>query len=140
LAITQNTAGITFRYPGFRKLKQWLLLIIEEEGFISGEVSLVFCSDQFLLEINTKFLKRDYYTDVITFDYSNGNTISGDIFISIERIRENALKLEINFKDELDRVISHGILHLAGYKDSNPGEQKQIRAREDYYLSLRKLY
>jgi probable rRNA maturation factor len=137
LAITQNTADITFRYPGFRKLKQWLLLIISSEGFLTGEISIVFCSDRYLRDINLKFLGRDYYTDIITFDYSSGRKISGDILISIERIRENATELKTDFNNELDRVISHGILHIAGYKDSSPMELTKMRAREDHYLALR---
>jgi probable rRNA maturation factor len=138
LAITQITADITFRYPGFRKLKKWLLHIIGNEGFITGEISIVFCSDRYLRDVNMKFLGRDYYTDVITFDYSSGNRISGDVMISIERVTENSADLNTEFIDELDRVICHGILHIAGYNDSSTTEQEKMRETEDHYLALRK--
>lgn len=137
MAIVQNTADISYRYPGFKDLKNWVLFVVESEGLITGDITVVFCSDQYLISVNRQYLKRDYYTDVITFDYSSGNIISGDIMVSIDRVRENAQMLGTDFKDELDRVILHGVLHLAGYNDSNPEEMKFMRSKENYYLELR---
>jgi probable rRNA maturation factor len=137
LAIVQNSADIAFRYKGFSDLKKWILLIVGLEERIPGQITIVYCSDQYLKSVNLQYLNRNYYTDVITFDYNNGNIISGDIMISIDRVQENAEKFNTCFKDELDRVILHGVLHLAGYKDSNSQEVKEMRSKEDYYLELR---
>lgn len=115
----------------------WITKCIELTNKEVGEISYIFCNDDYLLNINKEYLNHDYYTDIITFDYCKENTISGDLFISIERIKENASTHKTSFKNELDRVIIHGIIHLLGQKDKTPEEAKEMRTKEDYYLSLR---
>ena len=100
------------------------------------DLNFIFCDDEFLFEINNTYLRRDSLTDIITFDYSNKNNISGDIFISIDRVKANALSFNESFEDELKRVIIHGVLHLLGYKDKSKKEKKIMREKEDFYLSL----
>ena len=137
MAILQFSDGIKFRYRNFRQLKEWLHQVMAEEGKYTGEINLVFVSDEYLLNINKKYLNHNYYTDVITFDYSDVDEISGDIFISIERIEENSGLLAVAFDDELDRVILHGILHLLKYDDSTKTKKQEMRRIEDNYLSRR---
>ncbi len=139
MAIVQNSADISFRYQGFSDLKKWLFMVVELEERIPGQIAIVYCTDQYLKTVNQQYLKREYFTDVITFDYSNENIISGDIMISIDRVRDNAEKFNTSFKDELDRVMLHGILHLIGYNDSNSQEVETMRGKEDYYLELRNI-
>ncbi len=117
------------------ELKNWINKTIVEEGKTSGDLSFIFCSDEYLLTINKQYLEHDYYTDIITFDYVEDDIISGDIFISIERVSENAEKYKVTFKNELSRIIIHGVLHLLGYKDKEPSEKEIMTAKEDYYLS-----
>ena len=102
-----------------------------------GELSFVFCTDEYLLEKNIQFLGHDTFTDIITFDYCDGDIINGDIFVSVERVTENASTFGVCFEDELDRVLIHGVLHLAGYQDKNKEEINTMREKEDFYLSLR---
>lgn len=111
--------------------------MIENENFIPGSITIVYTSDEYLLSVNRKFLRRNYYTDVISFNYSEGKYISGDILISIERISDNSRKYGIGFYDETDRVILHGLLHLIGYDDSGLEEKKKMREKESYYLKRR---
>ncbi len=108
--------------------------LIEDEKKNEGELNLVFCSDDYLLEINKKHLNHDYYTDIITFDYSIGNKISGDLLISVDRVKENAKNFSVSFSQELNRVVIHGVLHLCGYKDKTEDEKKQMRNLENKYL------
>jgi rRNA maturation RNase YbeY len=115
----------------------WLRKSISQEGYSCGPVTIVFCSDEALLEINQKYLQHDTFTDIVTFDYSSDNEISGDLFISIDRVEENAAQRAISMVDELHRVMIHGILHLCGYSDKSPADQLLMRSKEDYYLSLR---
>lgn len=110
--------------------------IIDNEGFIEGDVVLIFCSDSYLLETNKKHLNHDYYTDIITFSYQSNLVISGDLFISIDRIKENAQKFDCSFEKELERVVYHGVLHLCGYNDKSSEELRQMRSKEDFYLNL----
>ena len=98
-------------------------------------VNFIFCSDRVLLEINQKFLKHDFYTDILTFNLSETESIQAEIYISIDRVRENSLKLGVSIKSELLRVIFHGVLHLCGYNDETKGEKKEIREKEDHYLN-----
>ena len=116
-------------------LKRWLTAVIREEQKEVGGLSFIFCSDDYLLDINRRFLKHDYYTDVITFDYSEGNLIGGDIFISVDTVRVNANEYRQTFENELYRVIVHGVLHLCDYKDHSEEEKQQMRDKEDYYLA-----
>lgn len=115
----------------------WIIESIEKEEKKAGEINFIFCSDEYLLEKNIQFLDHDTYTDIITFDYCVDDIINGDIFISVERINENANSFNVDFEDELDRVLIHGILHLIGYQDKSKEEAKTMREKEDFYLSLR---
>lgn len=119
-----------------RIVGNWLKEVILKEGKRVGDVSFIFCTDEYLLDVNKKFLDHDYYTDVITFDYVEGNIISGDIFISLDRVSENATGLSISFNDELNRIMVHGILHLLGYKDKSDNEKILMTEREDFFLKL----
>lgn len=114
----------------------WLHNIIRREGKKPGKISYIFCDDEYLLQINRDHLDHDYYTDIITFDYVRGKTVSGDIFVSLPRISDNAAMLKKNPDEEFRRVLAHGILHLCGYKDKSETEQAEMRDKEDFYLSL----
>ena len=117
-------------------LKGKITEMIKEEKKERGEICIIFCSDEYLIEINRKYLNHDYYTDIVTFNYVERNVISGDLFISTERVKENALKYGVDFMSELYRVIFHGILHLCGYDDSTDKEKEIIRNKENYYLNI----
>tara|TARA_E500000331_G_C16843182_1_gene534429 strand:- start:188 stop:592 length:405 start_codon:yes stop_codon:yes gene_type:complete len=108
--------------------------IIDNEGFKEENIVLVLCSDNFLLELNKKHLNHDYFTDIITFSYTTNNHISGDLFISVDRVEDNARNQKLSFENELERVIYHGVLHLCGYNDKTPEEIKEMRSKENYYL------
>ena len=118
-----------------RNIKNWIKSAAVNENKKVGEIQYIFCSDVYLLKINKKFLNHDYYTDIVTFDYDEKNIISGDIYISIDRIKENADLYNVEFNNELLRVIIHGILHLIGYNDKSDFEQKIMTEKENYYLS-----
>lgn len=109
--------------------------IIDNEGFTKENIVIVFCSDSFLLDLNKKHLNHDYFTDIITFSYTTLDRISGDLFISVDRVKENALKEGVFFERELERVVYHGVLHLCGYNDKTPEEIKEMRSKENYYLN-----
>tara|TARA_B110000444_G_C18361839_1_gene376369 strand:+ start:101 stop:505 length:405 start_codon:yes stop_codon:yes gene_type:complete len=115
----------------------WLDKVINNENKRTGEIVLVFCNDSYLLQKNIQFLKHDTLTDVITFDYSEGEEISGDILISVDRVKENSEVFEVKFSSELDRVMVHGLLHLLGYKDRTKKDAKLMRQKEDFYLSIK---
>lgn len=108
--------------------------LIKNENKKTGDISVIFCSDGYLLKINEEYLDHSYYTDIITFDYCENSFISGDLFISLERIAENAAKFNVSFNKELARVIFHGLLHLAGYKDKTSEEQTEMVGKENFYL------
>ena len=112
----------------------WLEQVIVEEGLEVGDVNLIFCSDEALLKMNIDFLQHDYYTDIITFDYCEENIVSGDLFISIDRVLDNSVELNTEYDSELKRVCVHGVLHLCGYKDKSDEDEKQMRVKEDFYL------
>ncbi|WP_345991167.1 rRNA maturation RNase YbeY [Chryseobacterium sp. Chry.R1] len=114
---------------------KWLEDIILSEGKKLGEINYIFCDDEYLLKINQDYLQHDYYTDIITFDYVKGKTISAEIFVSLQRISDNASTLSKNYEEELRRVLGHGILHLCGYKDKTEEEEKEMRSKEDFYLA-----
>ncbi len=113
-----------------RQIKQ----LINEEKKKTGDISVIFCSDEYLLEMNKQHLNHDYFTDIITFNYVKDEVISGDLFISADRIRENSGKFNVTFYEELYRVILHGILHLVGYNDKTDEEKKVMKEKENYYL------
>lgn len=117
-------------------IKDWLKKVIHLENKILGEINVIVVTDGELLEINKKFLNHDYFTDVITFNYNENDNVSGDIYISIDRINENAEKLKDNPDTEFNRVIIHGLLHLLGYNDKTPDQKVQIRSKEDTYLQF----
>lgn len=117
-------------------IHRWLESVVEKEGFELGEVSMILCSDEYLLDMNRRHLDHDYYTDIITFDYTSEQTVSGDLFISIDRVKDNASTHSEMFHVELLRVIVHGVLHLMGYKDKSEDEQKEMRSKENMALSL----
>ena len=116
---------------------RWLKMVAGSEIKTLGDISIIFCSDNYILDVNLRYLHHDYFTDVITFDYCEGNRLSGDLFISVDSVRENAVEFGTEFDDELHRVIVHGLLHLIGYDDHTPEDQKLLRETEGYYLGLR---
>ena len=128
-----------FVFKGRQRNNRWLRLVAESEIRRMGDLSIVFCSDNYILDMNIKYLQHDYFTDIITFDYCEGEKISGDLFISVDSVRENALLYGATFEEELNRVMVHGVLHLIGYDDHIKAEQKTMREKENYYLSLREL-
>lgn len=114
----------------------WIEQIIKKYNRRVGEINYIFCSDNYLIEINRQYLEHDYYTDIITFDYTEENTISGDVFISVDRVIENSLFFKEGFDNELKRVISHGVLHLIGIKDKTEVEKREMRDAEDKCIML----
>jgi probable rRNA maturation factor len=129
---------ITYKLKNKTAIRAWVTETIDAEGFKLNELTYVFCSDSYLLQINQQYLNHDTYTDIITFDNSEiAKTIVGDIFISIDRIRENTLKFSHTEVDELHRVIIHGALHLLGYKDKSAPEKRKMTLKEDFYLNMR---
>ncbi|MCF8283782.1 MAG: rRNA maturation RNase YbeY [Sphingobacteriales bacterium] len=119
-------------------LKKWIKETIEHEGYKLSELNYIFCSDEYLHDMNLSYLNHDTLTDIITFDNSDiDQLIIGDIFISVDRVKENANKFNVPFFEELNRVMVHGVLHLLGYKDKKKIEQEKMRERENYYLNRR---
>ena len=127
---------ISFRLQGIKEKRAWLIRSIESEGKSAGEINFIFCSDDYLHKMNVEYLNHDTLTDVITFDYSEGDALSGDIFISIPRVKENGALFSLPLRDELNRVMVHGILHLCGYKDKAARDEKLMRSKEDEKLRL----
>ena len=126
-----------FELSNSSNISSWIIDIVQKEEFNHSEISYIFCGDDYLHEINLKYLKHSTLTDIISFDYTLGRVISGDIFISVERVKENAKIFNVSFEDELHRVMAHGVLHFCGYNDKDDKEKAVMRAKEDYYLSLR---
>lgn len=117
------------------KIGKWLSDVVVAENRTMGVVNVVFCNDEYLLELNIKHLNHDYYTDILTFDYCEDRVVSGDLFISWERIKDNATQVGTQLIDELHRVCVHGVLHLCGYKDKSPEDKKLMTSKEDFYLN-----
>ena len=136
--ISYFTEDTDFLFKGKLLNNRWLKMVAESEIRRVGDISIIFCSDNYILDVNLKYLQHDYFTDIITFDYCEGPKLSGDLFISVDSVRENAIYYGAEFEDELNRVIVHGLLHLIGYDDHTAEEQKVMRSKEDYYLGLRK--
>ncbi len=137
MPIKFQSENVTF--PGTIKKREtanWIKTIAADYGKKVGELSYLFCDDQKILEMNRHYLQHDYFTDIITFDYSEGNSIAGDIIISLETVRSNSQKYQTPFEEELRRVIIHGVLHLCGLRDKNKKEQKEMREAEDKALFL----
>ncbi len=116
---------------------RWLVALIAMEEKKAGKINYIFCSDERLLEVNKEYLQHDYFTDIITFDYVKGRTISADIFVSLPRISENSVLHDSTFEDEFHRVLAHGLLHLCGYKDKSESQAREMRAKENFYLRIR---
>jgi rRNA maturation RNase YbeY len=136
MAITFHAEQIDFTLAGRPVLKAWFRQVAEAEGKTIGNIACIFCSDEYLLALNKSYLMHDYYTDVITFDYSAGNIIAGDIFISVDSVRVNAAEYGVSFHNELCRVMVHGVLHLCGYHDSTKAERSVMEAKENFYLNI----
>ncbi|HNQ26348.1 MAG TPA: rRNA maturation RNase YbeY [Aquaticitalea sp.] len=118
-------------------LQAWITKTIAAEGFKVGEINYIFCDDDYLHKLNVEFLDHDTLTDIISFDYSVGKELHGDIFISVERVADNAADFNTTFQDELHRVIIHGVLHYCGYKDKTEADEQQMRNKENQYLAQR---
>ena len=132
------TEDVQFTLATPRKISSWIVLCSKKEKRIITNLNYIFCSDSYLKEINIQYLGHNTFTDIITFDQSDNKTIEGDIYISIERVKENAEKFEVDFLDELHRVMIHGALHLMGYKDKTKHEKGLMRQKEDTYLAYRR--
>jgi rRNA maturation RNase YbeY len=133
--ISFNIELVGFKLSDIRKRKSWLKELVKEQGFKLGELNYIFLDDEGLHKINLAYLNHDTYTDIITFDNSeNESLIEGDIFVSIQRITENANKFEVNFETELSRVMAHGVLHLCGFLDKKPEDVKLMREMEEKYI------
>lgn len=131
---------INFKLKNKILLRQWIVKSIQKEKHITGDINFIFCSDIFLLEINKKYLKHNTLTDIITFDYTI-NELCGEMYISIDRIKENSTKFSSSFESEVHRVMIHGVLHLAGYKDKSKKDKATMTEKENYYLKrLSKLF
>lgn len=118
-----------------RKVSTWIKQSVAEETKSIGDISIVLCSDDYILETNRQYLQHDYFTDIITFDYSENENLSGDLLISIHTVKNNSTTYEVSFHAELRRVIIHGVLHLCGYKDKSKKDAKLMREKENYYLA-----
>ena len=116
--------------------EEWISRIIDSEGFDEGEINYIFCDDEYLHKINVEYLDHDTLTDIISFDYTEGNLLQGDIFVSVERVKENALDFKVPFEDEIKRVLSHGILHYCGYKDKSHEDELLRRSKEDEKIQM----
>lgn len=116
--------------------EDWISRIIQSEGFDEGEINYIFCDDEYLHKINVEYLDHDTLTDIISFDYTVGNLIQGDVFISIERVQNNASDFNVSFEEELKRVLSHGVLHYCGYKDKSPKDEVLMRLKEDEKIQM----
>lgn len=116
-------------------IKKYIKLLINSEKKKPGDITVILCSDKYLLDINIEYLKHNYYTDIITFNYVEGRAISGDLFISVDRVKENSTEFNTSLVKELYRVIFHGLLHLIGYNDKTEEEKKTMRGKEDLYLA-----
>ena len=137
--IVFSSEGIKFSVSLKSEVRNWLIKSALREGFTLNQLHFVFCNDDFLLSLNRKFLDHKTLTDILTFDYTSENSpenLSGEIYISIDRVKENAKRFSVDFETELHRVMIHGILHLCGYRDKTNPQKKEMRKKEDFYLAL----
>ena len=135
MSINFYTEDISALHLAKGDLRNWIKSVIKGEKKKTGSLNFIFCSDEYLLRINQQYLEHDYYTDIITFDYVTGSVISGDIFISVDRVKENAGVYKVSFSAELNRIMIHGVLHLLGYMDKEVEHKRIMTEKEDYYLS-----
>ena len=125
-----------FELDNEEQYEDWISRIIESEGFDEGEINYIFCDDEYLHKINVEYLDHDTLTDIISFDYTVGNLIQGDIFVSVERVKDNANDFNVSFDEELKRVLSHGVLHYCGYKDKSPKDEALMRSKEEEKMQM----
>ena len=128
---------IRFTYKNKLANNRWLKMVAGSEIRKIGDINIIFCSDNYILDVNMKYLQHDYFTDIITFDYCEGKVVSGDLFMSVDNVRENSIEFGTDFEEELHRVIVHGVLHLIGYDDHTEEDKKVMRQKENYYLQMR---
>ena len=126
---------LDFKLKNEEDISQWISSVISTEEFKEGDINYIFCDDDYLHRLNVEFLNHDALTDIISFDYTVGKELHGDVYISIERVEENAQDFNVDFDDELNRVLVHGVLHYCGYKDKSDDDAKEMRAKENRYLS-----
>ena len=138
MAITYQTEGIKMPDIKKRETTEWIKAVAATYEKRIGEIAYIFCSDEKILEVNRQYLQHDYYTDIITFDYCEGNRLSGDLFISRETVKTNSEQFNTPYEEELRRTIIHGILHLCGINDKGPGEREIMEAAENKALAMRK--
>lgn len=138
MAITYQTEGIKMPQIKKRETSEWIKKVAATYQKRVGEIAYIFCSDDKILEVNRQYLQHDYYTDIITFDYCQGDRIAGDLFISLDTVKTNSEQFNTPYEEELNRTIIHGILHLCGINDKGPGEREIMEAAENKALSLRK--
>ena len=125
-----------FELENEAQYEDWISRIIQSEGFDEGEINYIFCDDEYLHKINVEYLDHDTLTDIISFDYTVGNLIQGDIFVSVERVQDNAKDFNVSFEEELKRVLSHGVLHYCGYKDKSPKDEALMRSKEEEKMQM----
>ena len=136
MAITFSNNDIKFSLKEKTRLKKWITQVVEKQKKRVGDIGYLFCDDEYILQVNREYLDHDTYTDIITFDYVEGDDISGDILIRIDRVGENAKSFGVDFEQELHRVIIHGVLHLLGGKDKTPAEAEAMRKKENTALKI----
>lgn len=134
MSINFYIEGISGLHLAKANLRSWIKSAVKEESKRAGDLNFIFCNDEYLLLINQQYLGHDYYTDIITFDYVTDVVISGDIYISVERVKENAGVYHVSFENELNRIMIHGVLHLLGYQDKEADQKRIMTQKEDYYL------
>lgn len=133
--ISFTSVEINYILKNKLKVRSWVKSLLIQEGKTAGDITYIFCKDEYLGSMNTKYLNHHTLTDIITFDYSEKGKLSGDIFISVERVKENAANYNTTFNQEIGRVMAHGVLHLSGYKDKTAEDKTVMRSKEDHYLS-----
>ena len=133
--ISFHCKDFQYRPANKSRIAEWLNKSVHHQKKFIGNISIVFCSDEYLLQINKQYLNHNYFTDIITFDYSTDRKVSGDLFVSVDRLRDNSKQLEITLQLEVRRVLVHGVLHLCGYNDKSTADKKLMTAKEDFYLA-----